>query len=320
MPKAHIPVIGAGVSGLSCAIRLLEQGFAVTILARDLPPHTTSNIAPAIWYPYKAYPQTRVLGWAQATLAEYYRLIEQETAGLSLIELIELSDDQPAAPPWWAGAVRHLRPARPDELPVGPPAGYVAEIPLIETPLYLPYLLARFEAAGGRLRRHTVTDLADLTAEFPLIVNCAGLGARDLTADETLHPIRGQIIRIAAPAAHRHLNLTSGPLAPAYIFPRRDDCILGGSAEAGNWSLAVDPALAGTILEKCTALEPALHQAEILEHVVGLRPGRAEVRLELERLSDHSAVIHNYGHGGAGFTLAWGCAEEVASLARAYLQ
>jgi D-amino-acid oxidase len=53
----------------------------------------------------------------------------------------------------------------------------------------------------------------------------------------------------------------------------------------------------------------------VLEHVVGLRPGRSTVRLEEgEQLSSGARVVHNYGHGGAGITLSWGCAHEVVTL------
>jgi D-amino-acid oxidase len=79
--------------------------------------------------------------------------------------------------------------------------------------------------------------------------------------------------------------------------------------------LEINPQTAQEILEKCRLLEPALSQAAILGHAVGLRPGRREVRLELEWLAGGRAVIHNYGHGGAGFTLSWGCAREVVELA-----
>ena len=49
---------------------------------------------------------------------------------------------------------------------------------------------------------------------------------------------------------------------------------------------------------------------------VGIRPfRRGGVCLRAERLSDGRRVIHNYGHGGAGFTLSWGCARRVAQLA-----
>jgi D-amino-acid oxidase len=77
--------------------------------------------------------------------------------------------------------------------------------------------------------------------------------------------------------------------------------------------------MAEAIRERCIALVPALKDATVLEHKVGLRPGRKEVRLELEPLANNRAVIHNYGHGGAGFTLSWGCAAEVADRAEAYV-
>ena len=57
---ARVIVVGAGVVGLSCAVRLLEAGHRVDVLARDLPLETTSAVAAAIWYPYRALPQDRV--------------------------------------------------------------------------------------------------------------------------------------------------------------------------------------------------------------------------------------------------------------------
>jgi D-amino-acid oxidase len=76
------------------------------------------------------------------------------------------------------------------------------------------------------------------------------------------------------------------------------------------WDTAVDPGTAQAILARCVALEPDLADARVLSHAVGLRPGRPEPRLETER-RDGGVVVHNYGHGGGGVTLSWGCAEEV---------
>jgi D-amino-acid oxidase len=50
-----------------------------------------------------------------------------------------------------------------------------------------------------------------------------------------------------------------------------------------------------------------------LGHRVGLRPARPGDRLELDAIGG-TAVVHNYGHGGAGVTLSWGCAEAVRDL------
>lgn len=104
-----------------------------------------------------------------------------------------------------------------------------------------------------------------------------------------------------------------------YIIPRQDGVILGGTAQAGDWDLAVDGETAVTIRQNCLQLEPRLQDAEILEHRVGLRPGRPEVRLETQPLTPTCTVIHNYGRGGAGFTLSWGCADEVVMLVAAVI-
>src|SRR5919112_1316411 len=64
---ARVLVVGAGVIGLSCAVRLLERGHEVAVVARDLPLETTSAVAAALWYPYLAHPPERVAAWARTT-------------------------------------------------------------------------------------------------------------------------------------------------------------------------------------------------------------------------------------------------------------
>lgn len=91
---------------------------------------------------------------------------------------------------------------------------------------------------------------------------------------------------------------------------------MGGTADEGAWDLAPDPATEAALLAKGVAMEPRLAGCRVLGRAVGLRPARSEVRLEAERV-EGSLVVHNYGHGGAGVTLSWGCAEEAARLALA---
>jgi D-amino-acid oxidase len=106
-----------------------------------------------------------------------------------------------------------------------------------------------------------------------------------------------------------------GPGGVTYIVPRSNDCILGGTAEEGREDLTPNMETAAEIVARCVALEPRLRNAAILEHKVGLRPGRQAVRLEAEQWAPGKTIIHNYGHGGAGITLSWGCAANVVALA-----
>src|SRR3954465_12059913 len=111
-----ILIIGCGVSGLSCGIRLLEAGFSAQIWARDLPPNTTSNVAAAVWYPYRAYPEEKVTAWGAAAYARLGGRGEEPAAGVVMRETFDLRGE--AAPdPWWIAAVPDVRRATPDEVP-----------------------------------------------------------------------------------------------------------------------------------------------------------------------------------------------------------
>ena len=315
MNKKDVLILGCGVSGLTCGIRLLDNGYNVRIVSASIPPDTTSNIAAAYWYPYKVSPEDKVLGWASYSYKKFSELSGNPDSGVSFTDLLKLYDRE-MPEPFWKGAVRSFRRARPDELPEGYVCGFVAEVPRIETPVYMRYLMGTFEDSGGHIEKldHEIEKIEDFSGSSDIIVNCTGLGSRRLFNDSDAFPIRGQLVRTANPGLRRIINDEMGPLAVSYIVPRDHDCILGGTAEENNWSLYVDPGTAQDILRKCGILEPRLKGAEVLGHTVGLRPGRTEVRLELERTSGVCPVIHNYGHGGAGFTLSWGCAEEVLKL------
>jgi D-amino-acid oxidase len=309
----HIIILGCGVSGLSCGIRLLEAGHSVHIWARELPPHTTSDVAAAVWYPYRAFPQERVNAWSRRTLEELSALATSAPeAGIDLRQGIELLR-APTPDPWWRPSMLDFRRATPDELLPGYVDGYVFTAPVIEMPRYLPYLLARVWRLGGQVLQREVHSLDEPLTEASVVVNCTGLGARTLLGDTSLVPIRGEILRVAPPPVDRFLLDEDETRGMAYVIPRGTDCILGGTAEEGSWSLEPDPEQARGILARTSRLLPPGARFQVLEHRVGLRPGRPSVRLERERVGG-SRVIHNYGHGGAGVTLSWGCAEEVRSL------
>jgi D-amino-acid oxidase len=278
-----------------------------------LPPATTSSVAAAIWYPYKAYPQQRVFQWSNLTYAVFQAFSRNPATGVTLRENIELSRT-PMEDPWWQAAVLNLRHCTPEELPPGYVDGLAYTTPVIEMPVYLQYLTDRFMAAGGTIEVRLVQSLTEATDIYPVVFNCTGLGARTLVPDPQLTPIRGQVVRVHNPGIERIWLDEDHPEGVLYIVPRSSDCILGGTVEEDAWDITPDPDVAAAIVRRCATLEPALADAPILEHKVGLRPGRPEVRVEREVFPNGTCCIHNYGHGGAGVTLSWGCAGEAVRL------
>jgi D-amino-acid oxidase len=320
MALNRVLVIGCGVSGLSCGIRLLEAGYAVKLVAEKLPPHTTSNRAAAIWYPYEARPFEKVSKWGKVTLDELTRLAQEPHTGVSLVKTTELFAE-PQSDFQWKDILTGYERAKADKLPEGYVDGFTFEIPVIETPIYMQYLVDRFQEMGGEIEQRRLASIHDVLSSERLTVNCAGLGAKEIVPGETrLYPIRGQIVRVRAPGVKQAWLDDYGPRSLAYIVPRSRDVILGGTAQKGDWNEDADAETSHEILRKNAEIDPALKNAEVIEAAVGLRPGRDEVRLELEIIDGGCAVIHNYGHGGAGFTLSWGCAGEVTGLAESYLK
>jgi D-amino-acid oxidase len=290
-------VVGAGVVGLTTAVCLREAGVQADVVARELPPETTSAVAAALWYPYRALPAERVTAWSAATYEELARLAGVPGSGVRMRVGTELL--APGAPdPWWRAAVPDLR--RTAE-------GLRFTAPAVDMSVHLPWLASRLRALGGTLERRTVGALDELDGD--VVVNCAGLGARELAADDSLVAVRGQIVRVAAPGVEEWLLDQSDPARLVYVVPRERDVVLGGTAEEGAEDREPDPATGAAIHARCAALVPALRDAPVVGVAVGLRPARPSVRLEAE-----DRVVHCYGHGGAGVTLAWGCAVEVAVL------
>ena len=300
-------VVGAGVVGLTCAVRLAEAGHETHVLARDLPPETTSAVAAALWYPYRALPRDRVTAWSARTYRVLDELAADPATGVRMRDGVELLGPTAPAEPWWRAAVPVL--ATVNEPAPGYSRGWRLPLPVAEMDVYLGYLGRRLEAAGGTLTRHW---LAELPASG-VVVNATGLASRRMAGDSTLFPVRGQVVRVAQAGVEEWLLESTDESRPLYVVPRANDVVVGGTAEPGAWDLRPDPDVALAILDRAAALVPALRRAQVLGHRVGLRPARPAVRLEAVPHADGEpgGVVHCYGHGGAGVTLSWGCADDV---------
>jgi len=314
MATAEVLVVGAGIIGLTTAVTLAEAGHQVTVVADEIP-GLTSLAAGASWGPYHVKPYHRVSWWSRHTLKVLTELADVASTGVQMVSGIEASRTAVSLPDW-AAELPDVKECRGNELPAGFRTGWRYTVPVIDMPRHLGYLLRRLAVAGGLIEERYVANLNDVTAKADAVVNCSGLGARDLAADDSMYPIRGQLVVVSNPGIDTFFSedTRSSPDLTHYL-PQGDTVILGGLAVPGDASREPDPATAEAIIARCFEIEPMLRQAQVLEHRVGLRPTRPQIRLDMERL-DGTLLIHSYGHGGAGASLSWGCAAETEQLIR----
>jgi D-amino-acid oxidase len=334
--KKRIAVIGAGVSGLTSAVVLAERGHDLSIFADEIGQSTTSGAAAAIWFPYDAEPAAKVIAWALETYKVLVDLSRDPHSGVSMIELRHFSRTGEIQIPEWAHSLSAQRlqpsvfrfPATPVATGLWPvpdlaqragdsfKSGFVMTVPLMDTTIYLDYLRERLTRAGAAIQAGVrFKVLEDVDPRFDFVINCTGFGAKTLVDDVDLEPHRGQVAIVP-----KIDNLTCAVVcddAPLmYAIPRTHDCVLGGTNELSQ-DLAVDAASTKRIVAECSRVLQ-IDDPRVLAKRVGIRPFRKSgVCVERDCLRDGRTVIHNYGHGGAGFTLSWGCAREVVSCAEA---
>ncbi|MFB9312480.1 FAD-dependent oxidoreductase [Nocardioides plantarum] len=270
----RVVVVGAGVVGLSCAVRLLEDSHRVDVVARDLPLETTSVVAAALVRPYRVGPPELVARWT-ATSSEVFTDLAAsgEDHGVRVLPGTDVGRGDVVAP-------------------------------VVDMPCYLRWLAGRVERLGGTLTR---LNLAALPDHGDAVVNCSGLGARLLGADHTVVPVAGQVVVVEQIGLERFWLDDRAGRPVTYVVPRAREIVLGGTADELEWSRTPSPRVAADIVQRAAELVPGLAHARVLRHKVGLRPWRPDVRLERV-----GRVVHCYGHGGAGVTLSWGCAQDVA--------
>lgn len=295
-----VTVVGGGIIGLSCALRLAQRGHDVTVVSAGDALDSTSAVAGGLIYPRHAEPVDRCFGWTKASYAEFSRLAELPDTGVRMLPGRLLRRSRQPVPPW-AEAVGGVQ----LNTDVGPPWVDAVEFrpPLVNMPVYLQWLTATASEAGVRFEQRVVDELPD----EGLVVNAAGLDAGRLARDDAVIPARGQLVHLPDPGLAEWVVDEDDF---AYVLPHGDHVVCGGTEHVGDDSLEPDEATTESILRRCTALVPALAGLEPLAVRVGLRPWRPEVRLDRE-----GDVIHCYGLGGVGVTLSWGCADEVADLA-----
>lgn len=312
---------------MTCALRLLEQERRVRILADRRTPDTTSNRAGAVFSPFRIEGHERAGQWTQRAYSVLSELAEREpAAGVAMTPLRELFFRRLDGDPWWAGFVRGYE--RQSTVPAGYADSERAIVPRMNMQRYMPWLEARVLELGGEIACEHVTDLRSAFATgAQVVVNCSGLGAKALANDPAMTPMRGQILHVRSGMNIPECIVEDGIGArTTYVFPFEEYTVLGGTYERGETVEATSETELCGIIERCSAMLRACGHSgveglvrERLRDLAGLRPARVvggvdeAVRLETERIGDDQWVIHNYGHGRAGVTLSWGCAEDVAA-------
>lgn len=304
-----VTVVGSGIIGLTTAIALQEAGFVVKIIAKEHFEKSLSNKVGAIWFPFEIAPKEKTNTWASQSYSRYL-LDLIHPSGVLMIPFINAytegsnTDWKEQLPP---GTVRE---ATKEELPKGMDQALYAEVPLVEPGLYLPFLFRQFQANGGQFELALISSLEEMATLDEIVVNCTGLGAKEICEDPELYPIRGQILRCEKLEQVSFADPTKKG-ALRYIINRSNDTIIGGTDYENDWNPEINPEDTALILKRIK--DSGISKSpKILEELVGLRPKRTSVRFEFDQ--DFPNVFHNYGHGGAGFTVAWGCSLELAEV------
>lgn len=309
--QSHITVVGAGIIGLTSALSLVQRGFRVRVVARETLNATTSAVAGAAWMPFHVAPLSLALKWGAVSLNTFLKQIESAPeAGVRLRKTIVRIRDENVAQ-WWS----NLPLLATTERSQHDDAFRTVEVtlPLIDMPVYLRWLTEQLVATGVSVEALDVNDWSMFDDTTDAIINCTGMGARALTGDVDLHAVRGQVVIVQCPSVEQATIDESHPNGIGHVFPRLDTVVLGGTTELSE-SLLVDDAATTAIVQRGADLDPRVADATIVDVKVGLRPARSAVRLETEYRQRRIPIVHNYGHGGGGVTLSWGCALEVVSL------
>jgi len=185
-----------------------------------------------------------------------------------------------------------------------------------DSSLYLPWAAKKFMSNGGEIVNRRVDSFSDLHGSYDIIVNCSGFGAKTLCNDRKLVPIRGQVIKVAAP----WIKMAYYGDFDTYVVPGFSGGVtLGGCRNFDSYDLNPNQYDFDSIKTRCEALVPSLKTAEVTDVRVGLRPHRDPVRVESEFLETNRGIVrivHNYGHGGYGVTTAPGTAKHAARLVK----
>lgn len=326
----HIAVIGAGVVGLSTAVCIQQSvpESIVTVFADKFGDETLSSGAGGLYRPEISIDSdiNKLRKWCRDSMDHFLEILASPDAGKAGVQCVSgyhltTSEGHVARNSLLEEMAPLYRDLSEKELKLFPShykSGVFFSTIIADCRHYLQWLTKKFTDAGGKIEVRHISKISELPKAYDVIVNCTGLGAKNLLSDNMLVPVRGQTIRVKAPWI-KHFYYGD----EAYIVPGVDYVTLGGVKDYGSWKMEVNPYQKQFIFDKCVELVPSLKNAEVLYDWVGLRPYRFSVRLDANIIQcdgKHYLVVNNYGHGGHGVTLSWGTAKHATELVCKVLQ
>ncbi|KAI1378549.1 FAD dependent oxidoreductase [Hypoxylon crocopeplum] len=344
----HIVVLGAGVTGLSSAVRLQADGHIITIVARDFPAGSeTIDAQSQINYtspwggahnrlvPPTNASEEREHAMSLRTFAHMRAVHDRHPeAGVTFMKGVEyleapseayqaLTEERATAQLGMQGFRRLGR----EELPRGVEWGCEYDTWCVNPMVYCGFLLRRFAIQGGKVLKREVRDPREIfswkfeVGPVDTLVNASGNGF----GDANMFITRGQTCLVANPCTAT-VTRQNADGSWTFCVPRNFDggTIIGGTKEPDNWDPNPSLEVREALLRKFAATYPQILGPDgkftVMKDIVGRRPTRkGGMRLESEIVGENKCIIHAYGLGGRGYELSWGVAEGVAQLLSEHL-
>ena len=360
---SRVLVAGAGVIGLRTAIELARRNVEVVLRApHDPVQESCSVVAGGYWMPFHCDGPS-VEKWALETLDELHHFAQSQSDLVEIVPAVIFYRGRPQeAPSWtkhprldfqhltvemmaWQNEVHRLKLPPLNELKE---AGYLHSwffrSVVVNTPAMLNHFLNELTSVHGAdvdvqsgTTFQSLEHLQDSASEMDcqMVINCTGLGAREVVPDPDVVPARGVLLHFdrdacvrRSPVAHGSYGPNSNDVVisvfeepwasetqPAYLIPRGSSIVVGGTYLEGDEETLVRDAERKKILKNAEMLGIDLDSVAIKHESVGFRPYRSPVRCEFDKsgtVSDRIPIFHSYGYGGSGWTVDVGAARECA--------
>ena len=337
--RPEMLIVGAGVVGMTTALKLAERGVSVTLLDRQLVGREASWAGAGMLPPGNpanaVTPEARLRSYSHGLWPEFAADLADRTGidtGYHVCGAIEVcSVDQQDEfrehdAQWHAEGIRveHLSA---DEVQhhVADMDGrfenaiFLPEFAQVRNPRYLKALKAACLQRGVEILEHvhaldvhqkddriSEVRVGDRTLQFDRI--CFAVGAWSASLLQPLgfsipvKPVRGQIVQLQLPAQPFRCVIELGR---RYLVPRRDGLILIGSTEedAGFAKHTTTEGVAG-LLDFAKSLVPSLAHAEVVQTWAGLRPGSPDELPLLGPVPGFSNVFIGAGHFRSGLQMS----------------